>query len=70
MTAEVKAKALIHKVYSCPALQDDITFIQAQVIAIMMVEEIQNSDAEISGYDPSKYTSKYWEEVKEQILKI
>ena len=70
MTPETKAKALFHNVYTCPALKDDITFVQAQIIAIMMAEETEKSFAEISGYDPEKYKSKYWEEVKNHIMNL
>jgi hypothetical protein len=61
MKSEDKAKELFYKVYDCPALTDDITFIQAQVIAIMMVEEIESSFT---------FPSNYWEEVKEHIMQL
>lgn len=70
MTPEAKAKSLFHKVYTCPALKDDVTYIQAQIIAIMMAEEVHISCSEIVGYDPDEYPSDYWEEVKENIMKL
>jgi hypothetical protein len=59
MTPKEKANELFYKVYDCPALTDDITFIQAQVIALMMVEEIHR-----------EFTSNYWEEVKQHIMEL
>lgn len=70
MKSKDKAKELFHKVYDCPALNDDITYMQAQIIAIMMVEEIHKSFAEAVGYDPDNYKSDYWEEVKEHIMNL
>lgn len=65
-----KASELFYKVYNCPALSDDITFAQAQIIAIMMADEVQRSFAEMSGYDPDRFSSEYWEEVKRHIEKL
>jgi len=70
MKSEDKAKELVNKVYECPALNNDITFVQAQIVAIMMAEEIHRSFAEISGYDPDRFTSEYWEEVKKHIMEL
>ncbi len=70
MKSEDKAKELFYKVYDCPALTDDITFIQAQIIAIMMADEVQRSFAEMSGYNPDRFSSEYWEEVKDHISKL
>lgn len=70
MKSEDKAKELFYKVYDCPALTDGISFIQAQIIAIMIVEEIHRSFAEMAGYDPNRFTSEYWEEVKQHIMEL
>lgn len=70
MKSEDKAREIFNKVYECPALKNDITFIQAQIISVMMVEEIHRSFAEMSGYDPDRFTSEYWEEVKHHILNL
>lgn len=79
MKSKHKAKEIFTKVYECPALKGDITFIQAQIISLMMIEEIQEHDitcrfirsfTEIAGYNPDTFTPEYWEEIKQHIMEL
>jgi hypothetical protein len=45
-------------------------FSTAKQCALIAVDELEKQEAKLLGYNPDRYSSEYWQEVKQEIEKL